>query len=133
LIIGIDFTLSNGDPENVTSLHYVDPEGVKLNPYEYAINSVGRILIDYDRDGVVPVFGFGARLVGPNGKHLPAAHCIPLHGEGSQGCLGIDGVLDTYRKFLKTVWLSGPTMFAPLINASTDITSANPCTLVYFL
>ena len=41
LSIAIDFTMSNGDPKNKESLHYLD---MNRNEYLHAIKSVGEIL-----------------------------------------------------------------------------------------
>ena len=47
LDIGIDFTGSNGRPDDTDSLHYWG-ENKQLNPYERAITSCGTILANYD-------------------------------------------------------------------------------------
>lgn len=60
LILGIDFTGSNGPPQNSDSLHYMG--GSQMNQYEQAIRSVGEIVSYYDRDKLFPVFGFGAKV-----------------------------------------------------------------------
>lgn len=57
LMIGIDFTLSNGDPKSPSSLHFFDPN---RNEYLQAIHSVGDILQCYDTDRNIAVYGFGA-------------------------------------------------------------------------
>lgn len=57
LTIAIDFTLSNGEPNNPNSLHYLN---MQKNEYLNAIMSVGHILQYYDADKQIPVFGFGA-------------------------------------------------------------------------
>lgn len=67
-----------------------------MNPYQLAITAVGNVLKDYDRDGVFPVFGYGARLKAADGKYNPVSHCFPIHPAGSKGCAGIDGVLEVY-------------------------------------
>ena len=46
LVVAIDFTASNKDPTDTTSLHYVHPASSgKLNDYQKAILSVGEILL----------------------------------------------------------------------------------------
>jgi len=49
LSVAIDYTASNGDPMDKTSLHYLDPKG-HLNQYESALLSVGRIVEPYAMD-----------------------------------------------------------------------------------
>ena len=45
--VGIDFTASNGDPSQSTSLHYINPYAP--NEYMQALTAVGEIIQDYDR------------------------------------------------------------------------------------
>ena len=59
LTIAVDFTLSNGRPDNPGSLHYLD---MQKNEYLNAIRSVGSILQYYDTDKQIPVLGFGAAI-----------------------------------------------------------------------
>lgn len=47
--IAIDFTLSNGAPNEPQSLHYLDPIS-KTNEYVKAIEAVMNIVQDYDTD-----------------------------------------------------------------------------------
>jgi hypothetical protein len=54
-MVAIDYTISNGDPSNPKSLHYL---GAK-NQYETAIEAVATILEKYDDNRLYPVYGFG--------------------------------------------------------------------------
>jgi hypothetical protein len=111
LNVAIDFTSSNGDPSQATSLHYSSGRpGQQTNQYTRAISSVGEVLIDYDTDKMVPVLGFGALL--PSGQ---VSHCFNVNGEPQPFVHGVDGVLSAYRRCLSTVRLHGPTNFAPVI------------------
>uniref|UniRef100_A0A8V0ZLW7 Copine-2 n=1 Tax=Gallus gallus TaxID=9031 RepID=A0A8V0ZLW7_CHICK len=58
--VGIDFTASNGNPRDPSSLHYINPMGT--NEYLSAIWAVGQIIQDYDSDKMFPALGFGAQL-----------------------------------------------------------------------
>ena len=73
--ISLDFTQSNGAPNDPRSLHFINPRA--FNQYELAIKSVGEIIEDYDSDKLFPVLGFGARLP-PDGR---VSHCfyVNLH------------------------------------------------------
>ena len=51
-LTAFDFTSSNGDPRSGDSLHYIDPQGQSLNPYEHAVRTVGSVLEVYDNDKV---------------------------------------------------------------------------------
>ncbi|EER08667.1 copine, putative [Perkinsus marinus ATCC 50983] len=106
--VALDFTLSNGDPNRPESLHYYDPRSA--NDYAMAIRSVGEILEHYDRDKKYPVYGFGAKLP-PDYTHT--SHLFACNGNYFRPeVVGVDGILDAYRKALKVVHLHGPTMFS---------------------
>ena len=83
-----------------------------MNQYEMAIESVGRIIEDYDSDKLFPVLGFGARIP-PDGR---VSHDFFVNGHISNPyCERISGVLSAYRTCIRSVQLSGPTHFAPTI------------------
>jgi hypothetical protein len=118
-VIAIDFTASNGDPNYPDSLHYLDPLGRKMNPYEQALLSVGNIIKPYDTQGLFAGFGFGAKLIGPN---RPPSHLFPLNGNDQHPYVAsIEELLKAYRSKLKNVILSGPTNFAPCIAHCNNI------------
>lgn len=127
MVVAIDFTGSNGDPMSPSSLHYIDRSGTgRLNQYQHAILSVGRIIEEYDTNKMFSVFGFGARVRMPDGQFTPVQHCFPVYGGGVE-VQGTDGVLRAYSDALSNVALSGPTLFAPLIQASTAIAANSQC------
>ncbi|XP_039468593.1 copine-9 [Oreochromis aureus] len=109
--VAIDFTASNGNPSQPTSLHYMSP--YQMNAYAMALKAVGEIIQDYDSDKLFPAYGFGAKLP-PDGK---ISHAFPLNfNTENPNCVGIEGVLEAYFQSLRTVQLYGPTNFAPVIN-----------------
>ncbi|CAM5120307.1 unnamed protein product [Natator depressus] len=109
--VAIDFTASNGNPSQSTSLHYMNP--YQLNAYAMALKAVGEIIQDYDSDKMFPALGFGAKI--PPDGHV--SHEFPLNGNTDNPyCSGIEGILEAYHKSLKTVQLYGPTNFAPVVN-----------------
>uniref|UniRef100_A0A8D2LKK9 Copine family member 9 n=1 Tax=Varanus komodoensis TaxID=61221 RepID=A0A8D2LKK9_VARKO len=109
--VAIDFTASNGNPSQPTSLHYMSP--YQLSSYAMALKAVGEIIQDYDSDKLFPAYGFGAK-VPPDGK---VSHQFPLNNNpDNPNCEGIEGVLESYFQSLRTVQLYGPTNFAPVIN-----------------
>jgi hypothetical protein len=108
--VAIDFTASNGNPTEPTSLHYISP--YQPNQYCMALQAVGEIIQDYDSDKMFPALGFGAKL--PGGT---VSHEFPLNGNPSNPfCAGIAGVMQAYQQTLRSVQLYGPTNFAPVIN-----------------
>ncbi|XP_054472391.1 copine-9-like [Anoplopoma fimbria] len=109
--VAIDFTASNGNPSQPTSLHYMSP--YQMNAYAMALKAVGEIIQDYDSDKLFPAYGFGAKLP-PDGK---ISHAFPMNSDTENpNCVGIEGVLEAYFQSLRTVQLYGPTNFAPVIN-----------------
>ncbi|KAF7668802.1 hypothetical protein LDENG_00286990 [Lucifuga dentata] len=109
--VAIDFTASNGNPSQSTSLHYMNP--YQMNAYGMALKAVGEIIQDYDSDKMFPALGFGAKLP-PDGR---VSHEFPLNGNiENPYCNGMEGILEAYHQSLKTVQLYGPTNFAPVVN-----------------
>ncbi|KAI7838705.1 hypothetical protein COHA_007502 [Chlorella ohadii] len=126
-VVGIDFTASNGDPKSPGSLHYYSH---MPTIYEDAISAVGRVLEFYDHDKMFPCYGFGAGLP-PNNV---TSHCFPLNGDAhNPEVAGVQGILEAYRHTLSTVRLSGPTLFAPLVNAAAQIAAQPTATPKYWV
>lgn len=123
--MAIDFTSSNGDPHSPTSLHFSDPTGA-LNCYERAIASVGEVLRPYDADNMYPVYGFGAKIRLADGSLSACQHCFPVYPGGLE-VHGIEGILQAYRDAKTAVTFFGPTLFAPLIRATTEKVAAMGC------
>uniref|UniRef100_A0A8D2IZA1 Copine-3 n=1 Tax=Varanus komodoensis TaxID=61221 RepID=A0A8D2IZA1_VARKO len=98
--VGIDFTASNGNPRDPTSLHYINPMGT--NEYLSAIWAVGQIIQDYDTDKMFPALGFGAQL--PPDWKVNVVRC------------GVDGIAQAYSTCLPHIRFYGPTNFSPIIN-----------------
>lgn len=109
--VGIDFTASNGNPRDASSLHYISPTG--MNDYLAAIWAVGQIIQDYDTDKLFPALGFGAQLP-PDWK---VHHDFALNFNPSNPfCTGIEGIVAAYHFCLQNIRLYGPTNFSPIIN-----------------
>lgn len=114
LILGIDFTKSNewtGKYSfNRKSLHSI---GNAPNPYEQAISIIGCTLSPFDEDNLIPCFGFGDA-----STHDQFAFSFyPDH----RPCNGFKEALGRYREIVPFIKLSGPTSFAPIIDAAIDI------------
>lgn len=108
LMVCVDYTASNGDPDKTYSLHY-QATG-KPSQYEQAIVSVGTILADYDHDGNFPLFGFGAtKKYGSSQTH----HCFPI--ADTEEVKGVEGLITAYKQSFSKFDLSGPTNFSPCI------------------
>lgn len=128
VITCIDFTGSNGIPTSPQSLHY--RSGATLNQYQKAITSVCSILLNYDYDKQIQVFGFGGKpnFTDVHGNRLfnGTSHFFPCSGDMSNTSgLGVEGVFQLYNKAISNVELSGPTYFAPLLENVTNFTELN--------
>ena len=125
VMTAIDFTGSNGVPTQPSSLHALRRDG-SLNEYERAISSVCEILLNYDHDRSVPVFGFGGKPRFPTLNSVKTLHCFPCTGNPQQQeVLDLQGIMDVYRYALQHVELSGPTLFNPLIQEAMKVAQTN--------
>jgi hypothetical protein len=122
LVACIDFTGSNGVATRPESLHYTGSS--RRTAYEEALKPVGEILMDYDADKMVPLYGFGAKVRMPMFNTQGAVHhCFPINGQtGNPEVFQLEGLLSTYRGAIKDLEFSGidednigPTIFAPLL------------------
>ncbi|KAK0045850.1 copine-3 [Biomphalaria pfeifferi] len=109
--VGIDFTASNGNPSQSSSLHYINPYAP--NEYMAAIKAVGEVCQDYDSDKLFPALGFGARI--PPSTQVSHEFAINFNPQ-NPFCAGIDGVLAAYTNCIQYVQLYGPTIVSPIIN-----------------
>ena len=103
-------------------MHSINSGG--LNDYQKAIKSVGEILINYDHDKIVPVYGFGGKPSMPNLRtnNNATLHCFPLNGNPENPNVdNLQGILDTYEYAIKNCILSGPTLFNPIITQTMNI------------
>lgn len=109
--VGIDFTASNGEPEQATSLHYMNPYAP--NEYMQALTAVGEIIQDYDSDKLFPSFGFGAKIP----PMFQVSHQFPLNFNPSNPyCAGLPGLVQAYQTCIQSIQLFGPTNISPIIN-----------------
>ncbi|XP_020204564.1 protein BONZAI 1 isoform X2 [Cajanus cajan] len=115
-MVAVDFTASNGNPQHSDSLHYIDAYG-RLNSYQKAIMEVGEVIQFYDSDRRFPAWGFGGKIPGGN-----VSHCFNLNGSpGGSEVVGVEGIMEAYASALRSVTLSGPTLFGPVINMAAQM------------
>ena len=139
LIIGIDFTLSNGKPSDPHSLHYYNNINInnnnenkkknnKNNLYEKSIRSFGDILSYYNNDQLFPVFGFGAELPYENNVNF----CFPLNMKKDPNIQGIEKIINYYRRTVNIIDFSGPTYFSPILKKTKKIME-NKKNFIYYI
>jgi len=117
----IDFTGSNGLPHLPESLHYNKPnydinDFKTLNDYEKALSSIGTVLEPYDTNKYFEVYGYGGKFFE---REKVEFDCALTGDQEKPSVYGVSGIMDVYHKALQTVYLSGPTNFAPIIRKIT--------------
>ena len=125
LSVAIDFTRSNGDPNNPSSLHYI--HGNQQNQYERSILACGDIVGFYDFDQLYPCFGFGAKINGA------IKQIFNLNFQENPNVSYIEGILDEYHNAINKVELWGPTNFAPIIREINKIIKEEKNKLKYHI
>jgi len=84
--------------------------------------AVGSILLNYDDDRLVPMYGFGAKPKFPNLFSKQTQHCFSLTGNPNDAnAHDMEGMMSVYSNALKQVELAGPTLFNPLISDACKI------------
>ena len=113
LILGIDFTASNKTQGSSSfggkCLHAISKS--EKNPYELVLEMIWNSISDFDDNGEISMFAFGDTVT----RH----QSVKPIGDGP--CKGIDQALSEYRAAAKTLRLSGPTSFAPLIRQAIQV------------
>jgi Copine/C2 domain len=112
VVVGIDFTGSNGDPRIPGTLHYRNRNDPTFrNDYEKAIAAIVSILAKFDSDQMFPVYGYGAKYGGE------VRHCFQCGP--TEEVHGVQGVLDAYQSvFSSGLIMSGPTDITELLQTA---------------
>jgi hypothetical protein len=106
----IDFSISNGDQRNPSSLHYM---GEDVNVYQRVIATFTQHLHHYSNAQRIVMLGFGAQL-----QDGTVSNCFSLNGRSHHPrCDGATAALQAYETALANVNFSGPTCIGPAINA----------------
>jgi hypothetical protein len=124
VIVAVDFTGSNGIPTAPDSLHAFKYDG-SYNDYQKAISGVCDILLNYDYDKKIPMFGFGGKPKFQTYYKNYVDHCFPMTANAQNPWVsGMDGIMAAYSNTLRNVELSGPTLFAPILNETMRLAAA---------
>jgi len=120
LLLGIDYTSSNGDPWTLESLHSLKTEGG--NEYQRAIRGVFDVLLNYSHTKKVDMYGFGGIPQFPECKSALTHHCFPLTGNFNEPhALGLEGIMQIYKDSLKFVRLASPSYLEPVIQQARKV------------
>lgn len=107
----VDFTESNGNQGEESSLHYASDE---LNRYQRVIQQIGSTLCGYDSDQYILGIGFGAKV--PARGYEDVSDCFPLSpNPQSPWANGVKGIWDFYNQTLTEAEFGGPAKLAPSI------------------
>ncbi|XP_019052453.1 PREDICTED: E3 ubiquitin-protein ligase RGLG1-like isoform X2 [Nelumbo nucifera] len=114
LIVGIDFTKSN-EWEGVNSfsqrsLHHI---GITQNPYQQALTIIGRTITPFDKEVLIPCFGFG--------DVTTLDESVFSFNPENEPCFGFDEMLARYNEIVPQLRLAEPTSFAPIIEMAVGI------------
>ncbi|KAJ4975552.1 hypothetical protein NE237_000658 [Protea cynaroides] len=114
LIIGIDFSESNTRTGQRTfkrrSLHDICGSP---NPYQQAIEIIGKTLASFANDNKIYCYGFGDATTKDD--------CVFSFHNDRTPCQSFNEVLTCYNQIVQKVRLAGPTCYAPIIEAAIDI------------
>ena len=110
LSIAFDFTESNGDPSDKSSLHYISP--YTDNPYMFASRSVIEGISSFSTDQPIYCYGYGAKIP----QQETPSDIFSINLNNCPDCLGVDGALNAYKNCVKEVTFSPSCNLAPIIN-----------------
>ncbi|KAI7983040.1 E3 ubiquitin-protein ligase RGLG2, partial [Camellia lanceoleosa] len=121
LIVSIDYTKSNewtgARSFNRRGLHYI---GSALNPYEQAISIIGKTLVGFDEDNLIPCYGFGdvlcVSILATSTHDQDVFRFYP----DDRFCNGFEEVLSQYREIVPHLRLA-VTSFGRIIEMAMTI------------
>ena len=116
--VAIDYTSSNLNPSNPSSLHYLREK----NQYMSLFKGFAEIIDIYSKDNMIEAYGFGGM---PKGT-LSVSHCFNMNSNITPFVDGIDGLVEAYKKSLSSVTLFGPTLLNILIKNNIEIIKKVP-------
>lgn len=121
LCFAVDLTSSNGQIQDPNSHHFQSP--MNQNSYEKALDIASQILLPYDRDANVQMYGFGASFpmygVNEPNHFFKMVGAIPNAPHNSPAI-----VLQTYNAAFQYAVPAEPTILAPTIKGFADWASS---------
>lgn len=112
----VDFTSSNGPLSSPLSLHHLSPSSPSM--YEQALGEVCPVLLNYDRDSQVPVYGMGAKFTKFGVEDVKDFFYVQTQRLAI--ARSVPDILEMYESACKVVDLAGPCKLAPAIQRMTD-------------
>ena len=127
LTVCVDFSMSNGELHDPTSLHYITDDK-RDNEYIKALRAVVGVLGNYDKDQQFPFYGFGARNKNDDSYAYnkekdkkdsgpPVNQIFPVTGDAMKVVVEkAEGLIDAYWSCLQErIVPAEPTHFAPCL------------------
>jgi hypothetical protein len=122
MIMAIDFTKSNGNPNIAGSLHEFNTN--QENPYEKSMRICGDLISPYSTHNTFPCFGFGAII--PNKPKVSFCFNLDLNSNDNNPEIEtMDKVLEIYNETLRKIRFKDPTYFCPIINKVIEMAKKN--------
>ncbi|TNV81618.1 hypothetical protein FGO68_gene13326 [Halteria grandinella] len=128
--VAIDFTASNKEFKNPTSLHRQYQNG-KRNDYEEAIIQVGQILEPYAHDRKYALFGFGGIPMFTGASQV--SHCFNLTGIYDPTVQGFAEMLNLYKSRVPNVCMNGPSYFSEVLQNVLNYMEENMLKKMYHI
>ena len=125
----IDFTESNGKPDQPNSLHRQGAE--QPNDYEKAISAVTEILGPYMHRQKFSLYGFGGIPTYLGEKHT--SQCFHLNGKKDPKVDGVDGILKAYKHAIQNTTLGGPTNLSEVLGTFVKSVKATADRFMYHI
>ncbi|CAD8192936.1 unnamed protein product [Paramecium pentaurelia] len=121
IMLSIDFTASNENSHNPNSLHHLPSNG-SPSQYLQAIISVVEILIHYDHDKRVPLYGFGCKPKMNYYNTNQTLHLFPLNDNPNDPeVYGLHGIVECYKNSLHKLHFDGPTYLHPTLQKAMEM------------
>mmetsp|Transcript_16283 Transcript_16283/g.16215 ORF Transcript_16283/g.16215 Transcript_16283/m.16215 type:complete len:267 (+) Transcript_16283:818-1618(+) len=117
IMVGIDFTFSNGDHTLLSSLHYANT-AIK-NEYQRAIESLQEVLEKNIESPTYEAYGFGGVPDWLESKQVN--HCFALNkNEENPSVNNFADIVQKYLDVLSNIKLSGPSYFHNILQKAVD-------------
>jgi hypothetical protein len=128
LMVAVDFTENNGSlNKKEECLHSLGGGGGgKGNLYLECIKALYEVLANYNSQGIISLYGYGAVPLFPTQTENQTNHCFAMSGDvDKQQCSNLADIIECYKKCVQSVKFSGPTRLAPLLSNTLKVCENN--------
>ncbi|CAI5703845.1 unnamed protein product [Peronospora effusa] len=115
LMIAVDYTTANLTCDG-KNLHSLDPSGESVNPFQDALTRLGRVLVEFDDDRSIQVWGFGDAKT-PDNTVFSFTPAKPM-----DGCKCFNEIWQRYHELTPTITLGEePATLGPVIRHASAV------------